>query len=133
MMKEFGGSMIKSELVECVTRNYPGLYQRDAETAVDAVLDAIVDALARGNRVEIRGFGAFSSKERRSRVGRNPRTGQHVPVVAKRVTTFKASKEIRDALNPNDVKAGRAHMSNSRETGIEAESPGRRARHAFLR
>ncbi|SDR64267.1 integration host factor subunit beta [Rhizobiales bacterium GAS113] len=78
-MKEFGGSMIKSELVECVTRNYPGLYQRDAETAVDAVLDAIADALATGNLVEIRGFGAFSAKERRSRVGRNPRTGNACP------------------------------------------------------
>jgi integration host factor subunit beta len=91
--------MIKSELVECVMRNFPGLYQRDAETAVDAVLDAITEALANGNRVEIRGFGAFSAKERRSRVGRNPRTGQRVPVAAKRVPMFKASKEIREALN----------------------------------
>jgi integration host factor subunit beta len=80
-------------------RNFPGLYQRDAETAVDAVLDAITEALANGNRVEIRGFGAFSAKERRSRVGRNPRTGQRVPVAAKRVPMFKASKEIREALN----------------------------------
>ncbi|SDR58284.1 integration host factor subunit beta [Rhizobiales bacterium GAS113] len=121
-MKEFGGSMIKSELVECVTRNYPGLYQRDAETAVDAVLDAIADALATGNRVEIRGFGAFSAKGRRSRVGRNPRTGQRVPVVAKRVPTFKASKEIREALNPIRVKASRTRNRSSPERSIEAES-----------
>jgi integration host factor subunit beta len=64
--------MIKSELVECVMRSYPGLYHRDAESAVDAVLDAITDALAKGNRVEIRGFGAFSARKRRTRVGRNP-------------------------------------------------------------
>src|SRR5260370_25248717 len=113
MMKEFGGSMIKSELAECVTLRYPGLYQRDAETAVNAVFDAIVDALAKGSRVEIRGFGAFSAKDRRSRVGRNPRTGQRVPVVAKRVPIFKASKEIRETLNPNILKASR-----TRKTGF---------------
>jgi integration host factor subunit beta len=77
--------MIKSELVECVVRRYPGLYHRDAECAVDAVLDAITDALAKGNRVEIRGFGAFSAKERRSHGARNPRTGHRAPVAAKRV------------------------------------------------
>jgi len=113
--------MIKSELVECVMRNYPGLYQRDAETAVDAVLDAITDALANGNRVEIRGFGAFSAKERRSRVGRNPRTGQRVPVAAKRVPMFKASKEIREALN-GDAKA--AHRPNGQPPthGVEVQN-----------
>jgi integration host factor subunit beta len=104
-------------------RTYPGLYQRDAETAVDAVLDAITDALANGNRVEIRGFGAFSAKERRSRVGRNPRTGQRVPVAAKRVPMFKASKEIREALNQDGVKAPRARKAASLSAGaIEAES-----------
>jgi integration host factor subunit beta len=112
--------MIKSELVECVTRSYPDLYQRDAETAVNAVFDAIVDALAKGSRVEIRGFGAFSAKDRRSRVGRNPRTGQRVPVVAKRVPMFKASKEIREALNPNGLKASRTRKTGFPEWGIEA-------------
>jgi integration host factor subunit beta len=120
-----GALMIKSELVECVMRTYPGLYQRDAETAVDAVLDAIADALAQGNRVEIRGFGAFSAKERRSRVGRNPRTGQRVPVAAKRVPMFKASKEIREALNHDGAKPPRARKSAHAAThGAEAESPG---------
>ena len=97
------GLMIKSELVECVMRSYPGLYHRDAESAVDAVLDAITDALAKGNRVEIRGFGAFWAKERRSRVGRNPGTGGRVPVAAKRVPMFKAGKEIREALNNGGI------------------------------
>ena len=91
--------MIKSELIECVMRSYPGLYHRDAESAVDAVLDAITDALAKGNRVEIRGFGAFWAKERQSRVGRNPQTGHRVSVAAKRVPRFKTSKEIRESLN----------------------------------
>jgi integration host factor subunit beta len=95
--------MIKSKLVECVMRSHSGLYHRDAESAVDAVLDAITDALAKGNRVEIRGFGAFSAKKRRSRVGRNPRTGHRVPVAAKRVPMFKAGKEIREALNNGGI------------------------------
>jgi integration host factor subunit beta len=105
--------MIKSELVECVMRSYPGLYQRDAEFAVDAVLDAITDALAKGNRVEIRGFGAFWAKERRSRVGRNPGTGDRVPVAAKRVPRFKASREIHEALN-NDTLSSRKRTPASR-------------------
>jgi integration host factor subunit beta len=117
--------MIKSELVECVMRTYPGLYQRDAETAVDAVLDAITDALANGNRVEIRGFGAFSAKERRSRVGRNPRTGQRVAVAAKRVPMFKASKEIREALNQDGVKAPRPRKTASLSAeAVQAETRG---------
>jgi integration host factor subunit beta len=99
--------MIKSELVECVMRSYPGLYHRDAESAVDAVLDAITDALAKGERVEIRGFGAFSAKKRRSRVGRNPRTGHRVSVATKRVPRFKASKEIREALNNGGTLSSR--------------------------
>jgi integration host factor subunit beta len=92
--------MTKSQLVECIVQAHPGLYSRDAETAVDAVLEVIAEALANRDRVEIRGFGAFSAKERRSRVGRNPRTGQRVPVAAKHVPVFRASKEIRQALNP---------------------------------
>jgi integration host factor subunit beta len=101
--------MIKSELVECVMRSYPGLYHRDAEFGVDAVLDAIGEALAKGNRVEIRGFGSFWAKERRSRVERNPQTGHRVPVAAKRAPRFKASKEIREALN----NGGRSHRGGA--------------------
>ena len=99
--------MIKSELVECITLAYPGLHHCDAELAVDAILATVADALARGNRVEIRGFGVFSARKRRSRLGRNPRTGERVPVAAKRVPKFTASKEIGSALNPHRVKVGR--------------------------
>jgi len=122
MKATVGASMIKSELVECVMQAYPGLYQRDAETAVDAVLDTITNALAGGNRVEIRGFGAFAAKERRARLGRNPRTGQRVPVAAKRVPMFKASKEIREALNPREIGMTRSRKSDAAH-GIEAERP----------
>lgn len=91
--------MIKSELVQKIADQYPELYQRDAENVVNAIMDEIVDALARGDRVEIRGFGAFSVKRRDARVGRNPRTGEHVSVSEKVVPVFKAGKDMRIKLN----------------------------------
>jgi integration host factor subunit beta len=91
--------MIKSELIECVMNSHPGFNHRDSEIAVNAVFDAIAEAIGRGDRVEIRGFGTFSAKERGSRIGRNPRTGQSVPVSAKTALRFKASREILQALN----------------------------------
>lgn len=91
--------MIKSELVQKIADQYPELYQRDAENVVNAILDEIVDALARGDRVEIRGFGAFSVKRRDARIGRNPRTGEHVSVQEKVVPVFKAGKDMRIKLN----------------------------------
>lgn len=69
--------MIKSELVQRIAESNPHLYQRDVENIVNAILDEIVAALARGDRVELRGFGAFSVKARPARTGRNPRTGAH--------------------------------------------------------
>lgn len=91
--------MIKSELVQIVAARNPHLYHRDVENIVNAVLDEITDALAAGNRVELRGFGAFSVKNRPSRSGRNPRTGETVEVDAKRVPYFKPGKEMRSRLN----------------------------------
>lgn len=91
--------MIKSELVEKLAEENPHLFQRDVENIVSAVLDSIGDALAHGNRVELRGFGAFSVKNRPARVGRNPRTGEKVAVSEKYVPQFKAGKEIRERLN----------------------------------
>jgi integration host factor subunit beta len=95
----YGWGMIKSELVQKIADKYPELYQRDAENVVNAILDEITQALARGDRVEIRGFGAFSVKKRDARIGRNPRTGEHVPVAEKVVPVFKAGKEMRQRLN----------------------------------
>jgi integration host factor subunit beta len=91
--------MIKSELVLKIAEQNPHLYQRDVEKIVNAILDTIADALARGDRVELRGFGAFSVKNRPARVGRNPRTGEQVDVGEKYVPQFKAGKEIRERLN----------------------------------
>jgi integration host factor subunit beta len=98
--------MIKSELVARIASMNPHLYQRDVENIINAVLDEIVDALARGDRVELRGFGAFSVKERPARVGRNPRTGEHVPVDGKVVPFFKTGKEMRVRLNKDEERAG---------------------------
>ena len=91
--------MIKSELVQKIADHYPELYQRDAENVVNAILEEIGNALALGDRVEIRGFGAFSTKQRDARVGRNPRTGVHVPVEEKMVPVFRAGKEMRERIN----------------------------------
>ena len=93
------GSMIKSELVQRIAGQNPHLYQRDIENIVNAIFGAIVSALARGDRVELRGFGAFSVKHRPARTGRNPRTGAHVSVDQKSVPFFKTGKEMRARLN----------------------------------
>ena len=91
--------MIKSELVLKIAEQNPHLYQRDVENIVNAILDTIADALARGDRVELRGFGAFSVKTRDARTGRNPRTGETVSVSEKVIPVFKTGKEMRIRLN----------------------------------
>ncbi|MEQ9518442.1 MAG: integration host factor subunit beta [Parvibaculum sp.] len=94
--------MIKSELVARLAQANPHLYQRDVERIVATIFDEISAALARGDRVELRGFGAFSVKSRPARIGRNPRTGQPVHVDEKFVPFFKTGKELRDRLNNGD-------------------------------
>lgn len=91
--------MIKSELVQAIAAANPHLFQRDVEHIVNTILDEIVEALARGERVELRGFGAFSVKNRPPRVGRNPRTGDKVSVEEKFVPFFKTGKDMRERLN----------------------------------
>lgn len=94
--------MIKSELIQQIAQENPHLFQRDVERIINTIFDEIGEALARGDRVELRGFGAFSVKERDARIGRNPRTGESVKVDAKRVPFFKTGKELRDRLNENN-------------------------------
>ncbi|KAB7613366.1 integration host factor subunit beta [Amylibacter sp. SFDW26] len=91
--------MIRSELVEKIAEENPHLYHRDVERIVATIFNEIIDAMAEGNRVELRGFGAFSVKKRDARVGRNPRTGDSVSVDEKHVPFFKTGKLLRDRLN----------------------------------
>ncbi len=91
--------MIKSELVQRIAEQNPHLYQRDVEHIVNSILDEIVEALSRGDRVELRGFGAFSIKKRDARTGRNPRTGESVDVGEKCIPFFKTGKQLRARLN----------------------------------
>lgn len=91
--------MIKSELIQKIADENPHLFHRDVERIVNTIFDEIIDAMASGNRVELRGFGAFSVKKREARQGRNPRTGENVPVDEKHVPFFKAGKLLRDRLN----------------------------------
>jgi integration host factor subunit beta len=94
--------MIKSELIQRISQDNPHLYHRDVERIINTVFDKIVEALGEGDRVELRGFGAFSVKDRQARDGRNPRTGASVHVEAKRVPFFKTGKELRERLNSGD-------------------------------
>jgi integration host factor subunit beta len=91
--------VIRSELVELLTTEQPDLAVRDVEKIVSCFFDDISAQLAKGGRVELRGFGAFSSRARTERVGRNPRTGDAVDIAAKRVPYFKPGKEMRGRLN----------------------------------
>lgn len=91
--------MIRSELVQKIADENPHLYQRDVEKIVNTIFEEIIEAMARGDRVELRGFGAFSVKKRDARVGRNPRTGEAVEVEEKHVPFFKTGKLLRDRLN----------------------------------
>jgi integration host factor subunit beta len=93
-------TMTKFELVQRLAETNPRLYQRDLEAVVNAIFGRIGAALARGERVELRGFGAFSVNRQSARIGRNPRTGDRVPVAEKHVPFFRAGKLMRDRLNP---------------------------------
>ena len=94
--------MTRSDLVEELAARFGQLSQRDAEQAVKTILDAVSDALVRGHRIEIRGFGSFSLHYRAPRVGRNPKTGQSVSLDGKFVPHFKPGKELRDRVNEEE-------------------------------
>ncbi len=98
-----GGSMTKRELIDEVVKRYPRLSAHDAEAVVNAVFDSMTEALARTERIEIRGFGTFVVKHRQAREGHNPKTGALVSVAAKRVPWFKAGKELKLRVNSKPV------------------------------
>jgi integration host factor subunit beta len=100
-------SMTKADLVDKVT-SLGDLTRRDGEVIVDTLFESVIGALKSGDKVEIRGFGSFRTRQRNARLGRNPKTGDKVDVPAKRVPFFKPSKELRDSVNP---KADGAHKA----------------------
>ena len=108
--------MTKSELIARLAERFPQLVAKDAELAVKVILDAMTDALARGDRIEIRGFGSFSLNHRPPRIGRNPRSGERVDVPEKWVPHFKAGKELRervDAADLSEVTVGAGESTDS--------------------
>lgn len=108
--------MTKSELIEELANANPHLTGRDVELIVVTIFDEITTALARGERVELRGFGAFTVKRRQARTGRNPRTGEAVPVDEKVVPFFKAGKELRERVNrgkPGARRPGNAERAQA--------------------
>ena len=102
--------MVKSELIMRLAEMNPHLYQRDIERIVSTIFEEISEALAKGNRVELRGFGAFSVKKRKPRIARNPRTGDPVKVTQKHVPFFKTGKDLR--INLNAGSDGQRQMDN---------------------
>jgi integration host factor subunit beta len=128
--------MTRSDLVEALALQFSQLPHRDAEAAVKAILDALGDAMVRGHRIEIRGFGSFAINHRPPRVGRNPRSGQSVQIPEKRVPHFKPGKALREAVDertealrhtdPRLQVPARTSVS-ALEAGSAAERPMRRA------
>ncbi|AVS61860.1 integration host factor subunit beta [Paracidovorax avenae] len=98
--------MTRSDLVEELAARFGQLTQRDAEAAVKTILDAVGDALVRGHRIEVRGFGSFSVNRRPPRMGRNPRSGEAVHIPEKRVPHFKPGKALREAVDRRTAEMG---------------------------
>jgi integration host factor subunit beta len=91
-------TLTKADLIEEVLR-VTELPRKESETIVETIFDSIIDALQKGEKIEIRGFGSFRTRERRGRIGRNPKTGEKVEVPAKKIPFFKPSKELKDFVN----------------------------------
>lgn len=91
--------MTKADMIGKISEKVNGLTRRETEIIINSVFDSIKDALARGDKVEIRGFGSFRSRDRRMRIGRNPKTGAQVNVPAKKVPFFKAGKELKEFVD----------------------------------
>jgi integration host factor subunit beta len=105
--------MTKAELIEEVSKVVE-MTRKDSETIVETIFDSIVNSLHKGDKIEIRGFGSFRTRQRQPRVGRNPKTGTRVEVPSKRIPFFKPSKELRDLVN---------HSSKTNQAGEAAAIP----------
>ena len=100
-------TLTKADLIEEVLR-ITELPRKESETIVETIFDSIIESLQKGQKIEIRGFGSFRTRERRGRVGRNPKTGEKVEVPAKKIPFFKPSKELKDFVNTAEAQAAPA-------------------------
>lgn len=115
--------MTKAELIEEVARVVE-MTRKDSETIVETIFDSIVNSLHKGEKIEIRGFGSFRTRQRQPRVGRNPKTGSRVEVPSKRIPYFKPSKELRDLVNHIQSSDGLASAQATAPHSIEPNSSG---------
>jgi integration host factor subunit beta len=104
--------MTKADLVDQVVA-LGDLTRRDGEVIVETLFDSIISALKGSDKVEVRGFGSFRTRQRKPRIGRNPKTGESVNVPAKRVPYFKPSKELRDLVNPDEAKSAKPGLASA--------------------
>lgn len=114
--------MTKAELIEEVSKVVE-MTRKDSETIVETIFDSIVNSLHKGEKIEIRGFGSFRTRQRQPRVGRNPKTGSRVEVPSKRIPFFKPSKELRDLVN-HTSQAAEAHRAGVPEAGSNGTGQG---------
>src|SRR5215470_16023899 len=112
MTKQPTTTLTKADLIEEVL-NVTELPRKESETIVETIFDSIIAALQKGEKIEIRGFGSFRTRERRGRVGRNPKTGEKVEVPAKKIPYFKPSKELKDFVNNATAEASAAGESRN--------------------
>jgi len=104
MTKQPSSTLTKADLIEEVLR-ITELPRKESETIVETIFDSIIGAIQKGEKIEIRGFGSFRTRQRKGRVGRNPKTGEKVEVPAKRIPFFKPSKELKDFVNSEEAEA----------------------------
>ena len=107
MTKQSTSTLTKADLIEEVLR-ITELPRKESETIVETIFDSIIESLQKGDKIEIRGFGSFRTRDRRGRVGRNPKTGEKVEVPAKKIPFFKPSKELKDFVNSTEAQAAPA-------------------------
>jgi integration host factor subunit beta len=110
--QERGGHMTKADLIDEVSR-LAELTRKDSEVIVETIFDSVVRSLRAGDKIEIRGFGSFRTRQRKPRVGRNPKTGERVEVPAKKIPFFKPSKELKDLVNESTPSAAAAPAAPS--------------------
>ena len=117
-MHNTGSPVLKSELILRLAGRNPHLHPRDVEKVVDAILDETVAALARGDRVELRGFGSFSARIRGGRIGRNPKTGATVHVAEKKILYFRQGQRMRKRLNGKAAAARLSREANQQSSNL---------------